>query len=96
MENDTNTNVEQIISESKKELENMPYYNDFNKKYDKLSNELKNTLTEAQKTTFNEIIKTFSNIKNYESYIAYRVGYEDGFKCKNLLNNDPKSDPKKL
>lgn len=90
MENDTNTNVEKIISESKKELENMPYYNDFNKKYNMLSNEFKNTLTEAQISTFNEIIKLFSTIKNYESYIAYRVGYEDGVKHKNISSNDPK------
>jgi len=87
MENNMTNNIEGIISESKKELENMPYYNEFNKQYDDLSTELKNTLTETQIKTLNDIIKIFSTIKNYESYIAYRLGYADGIKYK---NNDPK------
>lgn len=91
MENNITNNIEGIISKSKKELENMPYYNEFNKQYNDLSTELKNTLTETQITIFNDIIKLFSTIKNYESYIAYRVGYANGVKYKNDSNDNPKN-----
>ena len=61
----------------------MPYYNSFNEQYNILSKNFKDSLTNTQKNNFEELLKLFSTIKQYESYIAYRVGYEDGIKYKN-------------
>ena len=90
METGNTKDIEKIISNSKKELEQMPYYNSFNEQYKMLSKKFKDSLTNTQKNNFEELLKLFSTIKQYESYIAYRVGYEDGIKYKNSSKNDPK------
>lgn len=87
MKQKTQTDVEKIISNSKEELEKMPYYDNINKQYKKLSEELKSSLTTTQKENFDKIIKLFNNLKSYEGYIVYKVGFEDGVKYKKTFEN---------
>ena len=73
-----NMNLEEILKNNNQELENIQDYNKYKKQLEELMDRLKSELTENQTKDFEEVIKIYEIVKNYEYYASYKIGFKNG------------------